>query len=65
LGREIDVISDRAVHHSLKTEIIENAISLVDIILPIGKSTQGLANTQRNFVARGSLSKYANDQELT
>jgi predicted nucleotidyltransferase len=62
LGCEVNVISDRAVHHSLKTEIIEKAISLEDIILPIGKSTQGLANTQRNFAARGSLSIYANKQ---
>jgi predicted nucleotidyltransferase len=28
LGREVDVISDRAVHKSLKTEIIDKAIQL-------------------------------------
>jgi hypothetical protein len=32
------------------------------IILPVGDSTRGSGNSQKHFAARGSLSKYANEQ---
>ncbi len=49
--KDIVQLPERLLHQQLEV-----------IILPVGDSTRDSGNSQKHFAARGSLSKYANEQ---